>query len=225
MEPPRRTSAELDSAAGPCRGTALPVRTFFTVNFFKGAPRRAGPSSPGRALSVGPRDHQGKCVNRRRCRAAGGRGGGGGGRRCGAAAWPAASSAAAHRRGPLPPRRSPAPAVRRPSPLRTLVTGPARAAGPSSSRRASCRRAKITVKGRARGHVACGDGANATVDTDLPRQIPAPIGEDARSSTHLLLTCPIAGVLTVLRGHLRVSRSAAELRGYWSCRALHSFPS
>ena len=44
-------------------------------------------------------------------------------RRCGAAAWPAASSAAAHRRGPLPPRRYPAPAAQRSSPLRTLVTG------------------------------------------------------------------------------------------------------
>src|SRR5262249_57840392 len=78
-------------------------------------------------------------------------------------------------------------------------------------------------QGRAQGRVACGDGASATLDTDLPRQIRRLAGEDARSSTHLLLTCPIAGVLTVLRGHLRVSRSAAELRRCWSCRALHSF--
>ena len=40
-------------------------------------------------------------------------------------------------------------------------------------------------QGRAQGHVACGDGASATLDTDLPRQEPAPIAEDARSSTRL----------------------------------------
>jgi hypothetical protein len=51
-----------------------------------------------------------------------------------------------HRRGPLPPHRYPAPVPWRSPSLRTRVTAPARAAGPSSSRRASCRRAKITVK-------------------------------------------------------------------------------
>ena len=43
---------------------------------------------------------------------------------------------------------APLPRTRRQAvpPSRTLVTAPARAAGPSSSRPASCRRAKITVK-------------------------------------------------------------------------------
>jgi hypothetical protein len=114
------------------------VKTFFTVNS-RARLRRAGPSGPGRALGHGRVDHQGECVKQpgpRRWRP----GVAGESRRCEAAAWPAASSAAAHRRGPLPPRRYPTPATWRSPPSRTLVTAPARAGGPSSSRRASCRR-------------------------------------------------------------------------------------
>jgi hypothetical protein len=42
----------------------------------------------------------------------------------------------------VPPRRYPARAARRSAPSRIPMTAPARAAGPSSSRRALCRRAK-----------------------------------------------------------------------------------
>jgi len=36
-------------------------------------------------------------------------------------------------------------------------------------------------QGRARGRVACGDGASATLDTDLPRQLPAPVGRTGQT--------------------------------------------
>ena len=95
----------------------------------------------------------------------------GGTRRWWAAAWPAASSAAAHRRGPLPQRSQPrtrpsdAPAVTHP-----LVAAPARAipGGPPAPDSLTLR--KDHHQGRAQGHVACGDGVNATLDTDLPRR-------------------------------------------------------
>ena len=152
---------------------------------FKGTPsaRRAVRPWPGSAQAHGsPRE----CANRRGCRAAGGR-------VLGslavtrAAAWPAASSAAAHRRGPLPPRRYPAPAADGPRRYAPLVATPARTAGPSSSRRASCRRAKITVKSAPYGRVLR-MALRATLECDLPRQNPAPIKEDENLSIRRVLS-------------------------------------
>ena len=58
-----------------------------------------------------------------------------------------------------------------------LVTAPARAAGPSSSRRAVCRRAKITVKSAPYGRVLR-MALRATPDSDLPRQESGTYQED-----------------------------------------------
>ena len=76
------------------------------------------------------------------------------------------------RRGSRPRHRTRAP------PHRPLAATPSdhacKSGRPSSSRQASSRRAKITVKGARYARVAR-DGASATLDSDLPRRDPAPI--------------------------------------------------
>jgi hypothetical protein len=71
-------------------------------------------------------------------------------------------------------RGLPAPGRCRCTPQR-LVTTPARADRPSSSRQPSCYRRKITVKGVRCAHVADAMALRATLDTDLLRQEIAPI--------------------------------------------------
>ncbi len=65
------------------------------------------------------------------------------------------------------------------------VTVPARAAGLSSSRRASCRRAKTTVKSAPCGRVLR-MALRATLECDLPRQRTGIYQEDVPNSTRLL---------------------------------------
>ncbi len=68
------------------------------------------------------------------------------------------------------------------------VAAPARAAGPSSSRRASCRRAKITVKSAPYDRVLR-MALRATPDCDLPRQRTGTYQPDGPNSTRPLLRC------------------------------------
>ena len=72
-------------------------------------------------------------------------------RRWWAAARPVASSAAAHRRGPLLQRGQPDTCLLVLPPSRTLMAALARASRAVLPRRASCRRARITVKGAPTG--------------------------------------------------------------------------
>jgi hypothetical protein len=92
--------------------------------------------------------------------------------------------AAGRARSPLlsggSPRRGGGPRIAAPHrpqtvPAVALVAGAARAGQPSSSRQPSCRRAKITVKCARCARVASAMALRATLDTDLPRQDPAPI--------------------------------------------------
>jgi hypothetical protein len=110
---------------------------------FQGNPARPpgapGPGGPGRAPGGGAGFTEGgrwtgEGSRRRRP------GVEGESRRWWAAAQARCLSVGDARRGPPPQRRSPAPAARRSPPPRILVTVPARAARPSSTRRASCRR-------------------------------------------------------------------------------------
>jgi hypothetical protein len=75
--------------------------------------------------------------------------------------------------GPFPPHLPPGGPGRHAS----GVTAPARAARPSSSRRALCRRAKITVKSAPYGRVLR-MALRATPDCDLPRQRSGSYQED-----------------------------------------------
>jgi hypothetical protein len=115
--------------------------------------RARPPGAPGGQPRQGSEHRRGSPARERGTsgRPAAGAGAEGGTRRWQATAWPAAFSAAAHRRGPLPRAVSPAPARRRSPPSRTPVTAPARANRAVLPRRASCRRAKITVKGAPKG--------------------------------------------------------------------------
>ncbi len=83
-------------------------------------------------------------------------------------------------------RGLPAPGRCRYRPSR-LVTVPARADRPSSSRQPSCRRAKITVKGARCARVADAMALRATLDTDLPRQDTAPIRRTGKKSRSFAL--------------------------------------
>ena len=182
-KPPCRTSSGAGHApcpvpcgALPCG--ALPVRTFFTVNQghasgAPGCPALAGLLAWARGFT------KGQCLNgletsRRWPQGWLGSLDAGGG------SLARALSAAANRRGPLR-HRSPAPAAWRSPPSRILVTAPARAAGPSSSRRALCRRAKITVKSAPYGRVLR-MALRATPDCDLPRQRSGSYREDGEET-------------------------------------------
>jgi hypothetical protein len=119
------------------------VTTFSTAS--RARLRRAGPSDPGQAPGsiVGS---PGKCWtggDSRRWRL----GSAGESRPWWAAAQARCLSVGDARRGPPPQRRSPAPAARQAPPSRTLVTAPARAAGPASARRAILSPRKLPVKG------------------------------------------------------------------------------
>src|SRR6266567_2152162 len=158
-----------DTARDPRR-----VRTFFTV--IKGAPWRAGPSGLSRHLSMGagvipgeaPNGGGSRCERVRDC-------GGGPGAR-GAAARPAVSALESARRATAAawvPRTGPARGTRRYAPR---VTAPARAAGPSSSRRASCRRERAP----SRSYVLAALRA-LHLDGALPRQRAAPVTRTGRN--------------------------------------------
>jgi len=98
-------------------------------------------------------------------------------RRCWAAAWPASSRAAAHRRGAITATRSaPHPPAAVP-PSRSPVAAPARARRAVLPRRASLTPRKDHNQGRT-SSLRCG---RLHLDSDLPRQEPAPAGPDSPS--------------------------------------------
>jgi len=142
------------------------VRTFSTSS--RARLRRARPPGPGWALSVGALITEAECVNDRGARpVAAGSGGtlAAGGRQLGPLPLARQRTGAGRCRNAACPghRPHPAPAVR------AWVTAPARAARPSSSRRALCRRARITVKSAPYGRVLR-MALRATLECDLPRQ-------------------------------------------------------
>jgi hypothetical protein len=88
------------------------------------------------------------------------------------------------RRGPLPPRRSPAPATRPGHPpSRTPVAAPAQAAGPSSRAGRFCRRESSQSRALRPTASASLAAQAQTLDSEHPRQEPAPIGEDGQSGS------------------------------------------
>jgi hypothetical protein len=144
----RRPVIDLPCAINYCPSPQvahLPVRTFSTSS--RARLRRARPSGPSRAPGAWARESP-KGMHAR-----------GEGAAPLAAGCRGSLTAVGRQLGPLPLARqrtgagrcrrvrSPAPAARRSSPLRTLATAPARAAGPCSSRQTSCSRAKVTVTG------------------------------------------------------------------------------
>jgi hypothetical protein len=197
------------------------VRTFFTI-YSRARLRRAGPSGPGRALAIGPSITRG--VREQSGGTAPSAAGGGVSPLWGGSLAPRLQRRSAPARGPLPPRRYPASDGGGPRRYAPLMTEPARAAEPSSSRRASCRRAKITLKGAPKdaspaaiaqappltlifhGKIRRLSGGRKIIDSSAPD---VPDGKGAHCASRTLMDKP----------------GAAELRRYWSCGALHSFPS
>ncbi len=127
-------------------------------------------------------------------------------RRRGGAAWPAASSAGAHRRGPLP--APPFPRTRNQPgspPLRTFADRACTSGWAVLLAPGILPPRKDHRQGRARRRVACGDGASATLDTDLPRQESGTYQEDGPTSTR-----PSSRALSVPEPKLQTNANCAN---------------
>jgi hypothetical protein len=174
------------------------VRSFFTIYLFQGhafgAPGRPAPAG----LRTWARDRRGEHLDGRGfpSRAAEVAGSlAAGGRRPRPAALALGTHGAGRRRRAVPPHPPPG----GPRGHASRLIAPARAAGPSSPRRASCRRGSSQSRARPYGRVPPLRSGQAP-DSELPRQDPAPAGEDGREPGPRQFLVTIAGWLAPIAG-------------------------
>jgi hypothetical protein len=183
------------------------VRSFFTV--IKGTPPAR------RAVRPRPGSGHGRKVHRRkrwtgegsRRRRPGAAGLAVGGRRPRPAALALGTHGAGRRRSAVPPH----PPARRSPPSRTPVTAPARAAGPSSRAGRSCRRESSLSRALRPTASASLATQGQTLDSEPPRQDPAPAGRTEKVQNPALLgVLSAAAVLLRSRGTYGEAKNSSK---------------